>query len=279
MRALVDAARTEGPGNNYLIEHSAGSGKSNTIGWLAHRLASLHTSENERVFDSVIIVTDRVVLDQQLQDTVYQFEHRQGVIQKIDEDSRQLAEALESAVPIVITTLQKFPFVSRQLLKMSEERGENGAGVLPTRRCAVIVDEAHSSQSGETATELKGVLGGEALRAEAQQRAADEGSDLEELFRSMAKRGRQANLSFFAFTATPKHKTLKVFGGAGRVYQYTMRQAIEEGFILDVLANYTTYAAYYGLLKACADDPNVERKKAAKALARFMRLHLPRANQ
>jgi type I restriction enzyme R subunit len=126
---------------------------------------------------------------------------------------------------------------------------------------------------------LKGVLGGEALRAEAQQRAADEGSDLEELFRSMAKRGRQANLSFFAFTATPKHKTLKVFGGAGRVYQYTMRQAIEEGFILDVLANYTTYAAYYGLLKACADDPNVERKKAAKALARFMRLHLPRANQ
>jgi type I restriction enzyme, R subunit len=273
VRALVGAARTEGPGHNYLVEHSAGSGKSNTIGWLAHRLASLHTAGNERVFDSVIVVTDRIVLDQQLQDTVYQFEHRQGVIQKIDEDSHQLAEALESAVPIIITTLQKFPFVTRQLLKMADERGGNGTGVLPTRHCAVIVDEAHSSQSGETATELKGVLGGEALRAEAAQRAAEEGSDLEELFRSMAKRGRQANLSFFAFTATPKHKTLKVFGGAGHVYQYTMRQAIEEGFILDVLKNYTTYAAYYGLLKSCADDPNVERKKAAKALARFMRLH------
>ena len=146
VRTLVDAARREGVGNNYLIEHSAGSGKSNTIGWLAHRLASLHDAANERVFDSVIVVTDRVVLDQQLQDTIYQFEHKRGVVQRIDEDSRQLAEALESAVPVIITTLQKFPFVSRQLLKMAEERGTAGTGTLATRHCAVIVDEAHSSQ-------------------------------------------------------------------------------------------------------------------------------------
>ena len=275
VRMLVDAARGEGVGHNYLVEHSAGSGKSNTIGWLTHRLASLHDAANERVFDSVIVVTDRVVLDQQLQDTIYQFEHRRGVVQRIDESSRQLAEALESAAPVIITTLQKFPFVSRQLLKMAEERGGAGTGTIPTRRCAVIVDEAHSSQGGETATDLKEVLGGEELREEARKRASEEGrEDLEELFRSMAKRGRQANLSFFAFTATPKHRTLAVFGREGRpVHRYTMRQAIEEGFILDVLKHYTTYGTYFRLLKACEDDPNVERKKAALALARFMRLH------
>ncbi|MBZ5636919.1 MAG: DEAD/DEAH box helicase family protein [Acidobacteriia bacterium] len=275
VRKLVEAARNEGVGNNYLIEHSAGSGKSNTIGWLTHRLASLHDENNQRVFDSVIVVTDRVVLDQQLQDTIYQFEHKRGVVQKIDESSRQLAEALENAVPVIITTLQKFPFVSRQLIKMAEERGEKGSGALTTRRCAVIIDEAHSSQGGETATDLKEVLGGQELREEASKRAAEEGlSDMEELFRSMAKRGRQANLSFFAFTATPKHKTLAVFGRKGDpADRYTMRQAIEEGFILDVLKYYTTYAAYFKLLKSCEDDPNVERKKAARALARFMKLH------
>ncbi len=275
VRMLVDAARVEGVGHNYLIEHSAGSGKSNTIGWLAHRLASLHDSKNERIFDSVIVVTDRLVLDQQLQDTIYQFEHKRGVVQKIEENSRQLAEALENAVPVIITTLQKFPFVTRQLHKMAEERGDNGSGALPTRRCAVIIDEAHSSQGGETATELKGVLGGEDLREAARKQAEEEGvSDLDALFRSMAKRGKQANLSFFAFTATPKYKTLAVFGQNGKPkHKYTMRQAIEEEFILDVLKNYTSYASYYKLLKACEDDPNVERKKAAKALARFMRLH------
>jgi type I restriction enzyme R subunit len=216
-----------------------------------------------------------VVLDQQLQDTIYQFEHKRGVVQRIDESSRQLAEALENAVPVIITTLQKFPFVSRQLVKMAEKRGEQGAGTLTTRRCAVVIDEAHSSQGGETATDLKEVLGGEGLRQEASSRAAEEGlTDMEELFRSMAKRGRQANLSFFAFTATPKHKTLAVFGRNGEpADRYTMRQAIEEGFILDVLKYYTTYATYFKLLKSCDDDPNVERKKAAKALARFMKLH------
>ena len=275
VRMLVDAARREGVGHNYLIEHSAGSGKSNTIGWLAHRLASLHDASNERVFDSVIVVTDRIVLDQQLQDTIYQFEHKRGVVQRIDQSSRQLAEALENAVPVIITTLQKFPFVSRQLLKMAEERGTTGTGTLATRRCAVIVDEAHSSQGGETVTDLKEVLGGEGLREEARKRAAEEGrEDMEELFRSMAKRGKQANLSFFAFTATPKHKTLAVFGRDGQpLHRYTMRQAIEEEFILDILRHYTTYQTYYRLLKACDDDPNVERKKAARALARFMLLH------
>ena len=275
VRMLVDAARSEGVGHNYLVEHSAGSGKSNTIGWLAHRLASLHDAANERVFDSVIVVTDRVVLDQQLQDTIYQFEHKRGVVQRIDESSRQLAEALENAVPVIITTLQKFPFVSRQLLKMAEERGTTGTGTLATRRCAVVVDEAHSSQGGETATDLKEVLGGEGLREEAKKRASEEDrEDMEELFRSMAKRGKQANLSFFAFTATPKHKTFAVFGRNGRPeHRYTMRQAIEEKFILDVLKHYTTYGTYFGLLKACEDDPNVERKKAALALARFMKLH------
>lgn len=275
VRRLEAATRSEGPGNNYLIEHSAGSGKSNTIAWLTHRLASLHDAADTKVFDTVIVVTDRRVLDKQLQDTIYQFEHRQGVVQKIDEDSRQLAEALESGVPIIITTLQKFPFVSRQLLRMAEERGHTGNGNLTTRRCAVIIDEAHSSQSGEAATELKGVLAGEALREEARRQAEEEGNgNYEELFRSMAKRGRQANLSLFAFTATPKHKTLVVFGRDGEPFhRYTMRQAIEEGFIMDVLKSYTSYASYYKLIKACEDDPNVERKKAAKALARFMRLH------
>lgn len=275
VRRLVDQAQHEGVGHNYLIEHSAGSGKSNTIGWLTHRLASLHDANNTRVFDSVIVITDRVVLDKQLQDTIYQFEHKHGVVQKIDENSRQLAEALESAVPIIITTLQKFPFVSRQLAKMAEERGEAEGGVLKSRRCAVIIDEAHSSQGGETATDLKEVLGGQGLREQAAKYMAEnEDEDMDELYRSMAKRGRQANLSFFAFTATPKHKTLKVFGRDGKpAHRYTVRQAIEEGFILDVLKYYTTYATYFRLLQSSEDDPNVERKKAARALARFLKLH------
>jgi type I restriction enzyme R subunit len=275
VRQLVAASASEAPGHNYLIEHSAGSGKSNTIAWLAHRLSSLHDAQDNRVFDSVIVVTDRLVLDKQLQDTIYQFEHRQGVVQKIDEDSRQLAKALASGVPIVITTLQKFPFVSRQLVKLAEEQGRKANGRLATRKYAVIVDEAHSSQSGETAMDMKEVLGGDALYEQARQQAQEEGIEhLDEFFRSMAKRGRQANLSCFAFTATPKHKTLAVFGRNGAPFhRYTMRQAIEEGFIMDVLFHYTTYKMYYRLLKACEDDPNVERKKAAKALARFMRLH------
>lgn len=275
VRCMVAASAEEGIGHNYLVEHSAGSGKSNTIAWLAHRLSSLHNARDARVFDSVVVITDRLVLDRQLQDTIYQFDHRQGVVQKIDEDSRQLAEALEAGVPVIITTLQKFPFVSGQLMKLAEERGEGSRSHLPTRKYAVIIDEAHSSQSGETATELKSVLGGADLLRNAREAAEDEDEvELERLFRSMAKRGRQPNMSFFAFTATPKHKTLAIFGRDGEPFhRYTMRQAIEEGFIMDVLANYVTYKTYFRLIKKAEEDPNVERKKAARALARFMRLH------
>jgi type I restriction enzyme R subunit len=269
VRALVRDAGTRGAGANYLVQHSAGSGKSNSIAWLVHRLSTLHDARDEKVFDSVVVVTDRVVLDQQLQNTIYQFEHRQGVVQKIDRDSGQLAQALGAGVPIVVTTLQKFPFVTEKI------------GDLPRRKYAVVIDEAHSSQGGETATELKGVLGGAAIREEARQKAEEQAlpDHEEEILRTMAKRGRQPNISFFAFTATPKYKTLEVFGepGAGGKPQpfhlYDMRQAIEEGFILDVLANYTTYKTYYRLIKSIEDDPEVDKRKAARALARFMSLH------
>ncbi len=269
VRALVRDAGERGAGANYLVQHSAGSGKSNSIAWLTHRLSTLHDARDEKVFDSVVVVTDRVVLDQQLQNTIYQFEHRQGVVQKIDRDSAQLAEALGAGVPIVITTLQKFPFVTEKI------------GDLPARKYAVVIDEAHSSQGGETATELKGVLGGAAIREEARRQAEEQGlaDHEEEILRTMARRGRQPNISFFAFTATPKYKTLEVFGESGAdgkpqpFHLYSMRQAIEEGFILDVLASYTTYKTYYRLIKSIEDDPEVDKRKAARALARFMSLH------
>jgi type I restriction enzyme R subunit len=269
VRKLEAAARGERAGHNYLIMHSAGSGKSNSIGWLAHRLSNLHDPNDLKVFDSVIVVTDRRVLDQQLQNTIYQFEHQSGVVQKIDEDSTQLADALKSNVPIIITTLQKFPFVTEKV------------GDLPDRKYAVIVDEAHSSQSGEAAAELKGVLAGNALKEKAKQKAQEEGlTDYEEeIVKAMAKRGQQPNLSFFAFTATPKYKTLETFGrkdAEGKpqpFHVYSMRQAIEEHFILDVLKNYTTYKTYFGLIKKIEDDPKLDKKKAARALARFVSFH------
>jgi len=269
VRNLEADAKGAGPGNNYLIQHSAGSGKSNSIAWVAHRLASLHDAQDRKVFDSVIVITDRRVLDRQLQDTIYQFDHKQGVVQKIDEDSEQLAQALKSATPIIITTLQKFPFVTEKV------------GDLPDRKYAVIVDEAHSSQSGEAATELKGVLAAGIIKNKAKEEAQAKGLDdaEEEILRTMAKRGKQPNISFFAFTATPKYKTLEVFGRTGPdgkplpFHLYSMRQAIEEGFIHDVLKNYTTYKTYYRLIKAIEDDPQVSKSKAAKALARFMSLH------
>lgn len=289
VRGLEANARDNGAGRNYLIQHSAGSGKSNSIGWLAHRLAFLHDGENRKVFDSVVVITDRVVLDQQLQETVYQFEHKHGVVQKIDENSAQLAEALRKGVPIIITTLQKFPFVTEQMRRQAEEEAKaNGlpvpaadAAMLPGRKYAVIIDEAHSSQSGETAADLKGVLASDHIHKQAREQAEADGlADYEEeILRTMAKRGRQPNISFFAFTATPKHKTLEVFGRPGPdgrpcpFHLYSMRQAIEEGFILDVLKNYTSYKTYFGLIKAVEEDPNVQKRKAAKALARFMTLH------
>ncbi|MGI8402016.1 MAG: type I restriction endonuclease subunit R [Gemmatimonadaceae bacterium] len=283
---IVAAGRTEGPGRNYLIQHSAGSGKTNSISWLSHRLASLHDNQDHKVFDCVVVITDRHVLDQQLQDAIYQIEHAQGVVKAIDQDSKQLASALVDGTKIVITTLQKFPFVLRGLLHVAGADTQEQATAeekaqaklweteIAKRRYAVIVDEAHSSQTGETSRELKAILGAGAP----EDPEAD--TDWEDrLNQVMASRGRQPNLSFFAFTATPKGKTLELFGRPGdkgmpeAFHLYSMRQAIEEGFILDVLTNYTTYAIYYRLLKAAEDDPALPKKKGARALAKFMSLH------
>nr|WP_276612002.1 DEAD/DEAH box helicase family protein [Kineococcus vitellinus] len=319
VRRLAQHAANHGPGRAYLLQHSAGSGKSNSIAWLAHRLSTLHTvtdatalqgtaaalGPDTKVFHKVIVVTDRVVLDRQLQETISQFDHTPGVVQRIDKDSTQLAEALTgSTAQVIITTLQKFPVIKKTV-------AVGGAD----RRYAVIVDEAHSSQSGEAAKGLKTVLGsgGTAAleEAEATDAALEVGADpqdaldadLDELLtRSAAERGRQPNLSFFAFTATPKPKTLQLFGervpdaaGGGVRYEafhlYSMRQAVDEGFILDVLANYVTYSTYYRLANGIggstahgggavgeqgtgsAVDPEVDKGKASAALARFVSLH------
>jgi type I restriction enzyme R subunit len=273
VRRLEADARAEGPGRAYLVQHSAGSGKSNTIAWLAHRLMSLHGADDAPVFDKVVVITDRVILDRQLQETIYQFEHATGVVARIDQDSAQLADALAGERSrIVITTLQKFPFVLDKVAGLGQ------------RRYAVIVDEAHSSQTGEAAKDLKAALG--SASAEAQLSLAEEAdaSDgpadpQDALAASVAARGRQPNLSFFAFTATPKARTLEIFGrkaddGAYVPFHlYSMRQAIEEGFILDVLANYTTYATYWRVGKAVADDPEYETRQARRSIARFVSLH------
>jgi type I restriction enzyme R subunit len=289
VRTLTAHAAEHGAGQNYLVQHSAGSGKSNTIAWLAHRLSSLHDAQNTKVFHKVIVITDRVILDRQLQDTIFQFDHTVGVVEKIDKTSAQLAEALTGeTAQVIITTLQKFPFVLES------------AGKLAGSRFAVIVDEAHSSQTGETAKALKQVLAegadatvsadGDAILvaaevADAITEAADDASD--PLVSSALARGRHANLSFFAFTATPKAKTLELFGdlGADAKYRpchvYSMKQAIEEGFILDVLRNYVTYATYYKLTRtgphgassSDTSDREVDKRKAAAELARFASLH------
>ena len=285
VRKLVTSARNNGPGRNYLVQHSAGSGKSNSIAWLAHRLSSLHDANDTKTFDSVIVVTDRRVLDQQLQNTIYQFEHKQGVVEKIEEDTRQLVKALANGTPIVITTLQKFPFVAETLEKLREETQYGLTISTKDKNFAVIVDEAHSSQSGESAMELKGVLNADRIQEDAATYAADHGLDEDEdadhlagVVREMMKRGKQSNLSFFAFTATPKYKTKKVFDEPGSTgespfHLYTMRQAIEERFILDVLKNYINYEAYFRIVQATEEDKSVERKKAARALARVLTLH------
>lgn len=286
VRKLVTTAAAEGTGQNYLIQHSAGSGKTNSISWLSHRLANLHDANDGKVFDCVIVITDRRVLDKQLQDAIYQIEHAQGVVKAIDEDSKQLAAALVDGTRIVITTLQKFPFVLRGLLSVAgaeasekatpEQKAEaiKWQAEIRKRRYAVIVDEAHSSQSGDTAKELKAILG-----ASAQPEGEEEPDWEDRINQVVQSRGRQPNLSFFAFTATPKGKTLELFGRKGpsglpeAFHLYSMRQAIEEEFILDVVKNYTTYKAFYRLVKAVEDDPNVPKKKAARSLAKFMSLH------
>lgn len=291
VRALVAAARVENAGHNYLIQHSAGSGKTNSISWLSHRLASLHNAQDQKVFDCVIVITDRKVLDKQLQDAIYQIEHAQGVVKAIDQDAKQLADALIDGTKIVITTLQKFPFVLRGLLRAAGAENQDKASdeekaqakawqeAIAGRRYAVIVDEAHSSQTGETARELKSILGANAQNG-AQNGNGDDEADWEDrLNQIMASRGQQQNLSFFAFTATPKGKTLELFGRSGASGQpeafhtYSMRQAIEEGFILDVLRNYTTYSTWFKFVKTVEDDPAIPKKKGAKALAKFKELH------
>ena len=268
VRELTKDARINSAGKNYLIQHSAGSGKSNSIAWLSYRLSSLHDNTNKRVFDSVIVITDRRVLDSQLQNTIYQFEHKQGVVQKIDKNSQQLADALSAGSNIIITTLQKFPFI---LDKIEE---------LPTRKYAVIIDEAHSSQGGEATKKMKEVLSAKSLEEAEDIETSGLDEDAEDAIRkSMEARGRQDNLSFFAFTATPKAKTVEVFGtkdidGKPKPFHlYSMKQAIEEGFILDVLQNYMSYSTFFRLSKQIEDDPKVNKKQASRAIGRFLSLH------
>lgn len=259
VRKLIGHAQANGPGSNYLIQHSAGSGKSNTIGWLAHHAIKLHDSADQPVFDTAIIVTDRIVLDRQLQGTVSQFEQTQGVVRRIDGTSRQLKEAIAKGARIIVTTIQKF---STEHLKEISGQGK--------RSFAVIVDEAHSSQSGKSAQAMTDAL----------TREASSSDDIEDMIAAYQKaRGPQANISFFAFTATPRNVTLERFGTKGQdglphpFHLYSMRQAIEEGFILDVLQNYMTYKAYYQLEKAIEDDPELSGRRGQRKVARYANLH------
>ncbi|WP_127111642.1 type I restriction endonuclease subunit R [Shimia sediminis] len=275
---LIGAAKNEGPGNKYLIQHSAGSGKSNSIAWTAHQLASLYDEKGNKTFNSVIIVTDRTVLDDQLQETIYQFEHADGVVGRINRQegdgskSEKLAKALEASQPIIIVTIQTFPYVLKAI--------ENSTS-LKERRYAIIADEAHSSQSGSTARQLKEVLSVEAKED------GEEMTSEDILDAAVASRRASPNLSYFAFTATPKTKTLELFGRVPNpaeppsktnlpqaYHVYSMRQAIEEEFILDVLKNYTSYKVAYNLaLKMQKADEEVDAKKAKVKLNQWVRLH------
>ena len=269
-RLVSDARATMGAGQRYLIQHSAGSGKSFAIAWLAHQLSTLHGADDRRIFDSIVVITDRRVLDRQLQSTMRQFEQTLGVVENINTTSRQLKDALEAGKTIIVTTLQKFPVIAAEI------------GQLPGKRFALIVDEAHSSQSGESTKSLKAVLSPASLEeAESEESGAETPEEALEntILAEIEKRGRLPNLSTFAFTATPKPKTLELFGtpqpdgSFAPFHLYTMRQAIEEGFILDVLASYTTYKAYWRLWKTVEDDPRYEKKKAAYLLRSFVDLH------
>lgn len=270
---LEAAAKEEGAGDKYLIQHSAGSGKTNSISWLAHRLASLHDDQDGKVFDSVIVITDRTVLDAQLQDAIYQFEHKHGVVVRITDDggskSAQLVKALADRAPIIIVTIQTFPFVLDAI---------RDTVPLKDRRFAVIADEAHTSQTGSAAKKLKQVL-----TAERAAEIEDGGEvDIEEILEAeMAGLVHPKTISYFAFTATPKAKTLELFGRPGPnglpapFHVYSMQQAIEEGFILDVLKNYTPYKMAFKLAHDGQDydDEQVDQDRALKSLMRWVRLH------
>jgi type I restriction enzyme R subunit len=279
VKKLISAALSEGTGHKYLIQHSAGSGKSNSIAWTAHQLSSLYGANGHKQFDSVIIVTDRTVLDDQLQDTIYQFEHVDGVVGRINNKegdgskSEKLATALEKSQPIIIVTIQTFPHVLRAI--------ENSVS-LKERCYAIIADEAHSSQTGSTARQLK-----EVLMLEVADDGEEEVTTEDILDATVASRRASKNVSYFAFTATPKAKTLELFGRCPNpnaepsktnrpeaFHVYSMRQAIEEGFILDVLKNYTNYKVAYNLaLKVQGTDQEVESKKAKVKLNQWVRLH------
>lgn len=256
VRKTLAHARTHGPGYNYLAQHSAGSGKSNTIAWLAHQAINLHDDQDRPIFDTAIIVTDRLVLDRQLQSTVSSFEKTPGLVKKIDGTSRDLRAAIEAGARIIITTIQKFG--TEHLARLS---GVNA------RRFAIIIDEAHSSQSGKSNAQMVRSL----------TRSSDDVEDI--ILDYQHSRGPQPNISFFAFTATPRPVTLERFGHIGpdgtpqAFHLYSMRQAIEERFILEVLQNYTTYQAYFQLEKAIEDDPALRTRDGQRRVARFARLH------
>jgi type I restriction enzyme R subunit len=277
---LIQDAKDHGTGHKYLIQHSAGSGKSNSIAWTAHQLSTLYDDKGDKQFDSVIVVTDRTVLDAQLQDTIYQFEHADGVVGRINNKegdgskSEKLASSLEKCQPIIIVTIQTFPFVLKAI--------ENST-VLKLRRYAVIADEAHSSQSGSTARQLKEVLMSEGSNDDEDTMLSSE--DI--LDATLAARRANPNVSYYAFTATPKSKTLELFGRRPNpllpaskdnkpeaFHVYSMRQAIEEGFILDVLKNYTNYKVVYQLTqKLAAKDHEVDSKRAKVKMNQWVRLH------
>lgn len=267
VREVLAHAKKNGAGQKYLIQHSAGSGKTNSITWLTHRLASLHDAGNEIIFDSVVVVTDRIVLNQQLQDSIYQLEHKLGLVAKIEEGSAQLAAELQKGTKIIVTTIQKFPYI---LEKISGTKG---------KQFAIVIDEAHSSTSGRSMMALKEVLSLEEAAELASQEEAEE-FDAEDLInKELEKFTDREHVSFFAFTATPKGTTLRLFGtqgSDGKYYPfhiYSMRQAIEEGFILDVLKNYMTYKMFYNVNKKIEDNPTIPKAKGTKAIAKYVSLH------
>lgn len=259
VRKVLSDAKANGAGQNYLIQHSAGSGKSNTIAWTAHQIINLHDEDDKPLFDTAIIVTDRLVLDRQLQNTISGFAQTKGVVEKIDGTSRDLKAAIAKGKRIIITTIQKFG--TEHLATLSGQSGKN---------FAVIIDEAHSSQSGKAAQAMS-----DALTREEQ--LFDDINDF--VLSQQNARGPQKNISFLAFTATPRNVTLERFGRIGSddkphpFHLYSMRQAIEEKFILDVLQNYMTYKAYFKLEKAIEDDPEFVGRKAQARVARFASLH------
>lgn len=272
VRKIVADLKVNKAGLNYLIEHSAGSGKTNTIAWTAYRLSSLHDEEDNAVFDSVIVVTDRKVLDKQLQDAIYQLEHKNGLIVKIDEkkNSSDLAKAIINGAKIIITTIQKFPYALEKIDSLNK------------RKYAVIIDEAHSSTAGENMSALKETLAGKTLEEAAKEQADEEKnekSSMDKMSELIEKRTDLKNISFFAFTATPKNKTMQIFGRIGKdglpheFHLYSMKQAIEEKFILDVLKNYMPVSVYYKVGKKIEDNPEFDKGEAKRAINRFVSLN------